>query len=329
MQPIMSMHKYLSTVLSDFNTYLEEAKEKGIKLCDPACDLTALTFAQGGIPDYSNVNFQRCYLLRYAYGYMYEYKKMYLDLFEKFTPGDRINVTSIGCGAGLDYWALVRALVKNGFPSLVEYRGIDIIDWHGCAVCARGDEAETVKYDFGNDAIEEMAALAASGELRSDIYFFPKSIGEFYDDQISALGAAIGNSSVDSGKKIYIMVSMRIEDHHYMNDARNITILRAALESSGFSFDESDGFEPVRHEGESIFLGKLDHDFRYPEAYHNVDNAINGIGELFRKLPMQCKFYEECKSPGDSPAKCVDALTRSPIFTDSQVCYCILPFIAK
>lgn len=96
---MLSINSYLNEILKGFQAYLRE----GHKLCD----LRSLHYDQGQVPDYRETHVQQYYLLRYAYGYAFEYKAMYNILLKQHPFQQRISVTSIGCGAELDYWALV------------------------------------------------------------------------------------------------------------------------------------------------------------------------------------------------------------------------------
>lgn len=93
--------------------------------------MKSLNYQSGIKPDYDDIHIQQYYLLRYAFSYAFEYKCMFISLFEKEVFTDSIRITSIGCGNMIDYWALVEALKDDDNATYrVEYTGIDVIDWN-------------------------------------------------------------------------------------------------------------------------------------------------------------------------------------------------------
>jgi len=156
---MISINRYLGNILDDFQEFLDEGH--------PLCDLKSVHFDQRQIPDYEDVHAQQYYLLRYAYGYAFEYKLMYETLLEKYPRKRKISVTSIGCGTMLDYWALVRVLEEKGEADIsIRYTGIDLIDWN-YPIPPR--ENDNVTFCI-NDAIKE---LEECEQLKSNVYFFP------------------------------------------------------------------------------------------------------------------------------------------------------------
>ena len=115
---MITINKYLDDILFDFKEYVTS----GVRLCD----LKEVHFDAGNLPDYSDIHVQQLYLLRYAYAYSFEYKRMYASLIRRMNPGMEIAVTSIGCGSMIDYWALTRVVPNR---CTIRYRGIDTIDW--------------------------------------------------------------------------------------------------------------------------------------------------------------------------------------------------------
>ena len=108
---MITINKYLDDILFDFKEYVTS----GVRLCD----LKEVHFDAGNLPDYSDIHVQQLYLLRYAYAYSFEYKRMYASLIRRMNPGMEIAVTSIGCGSMIDYWALTRVVPNrctNLFP---------------------------------------------------------------------------------------------------------------------------------------------------------------------------------------------------------------------
>lgn len=77
------------------------------------CELKELNFQAGAIPDYEAKEIQQLYLLRYAFAYAFEYSNMYDDILSKINNTNQIAVTSIGCGAMIDYWSLIKSIQEK------------------------------------------------------------------------------------------------------------------------------------------------------------------------------------------------------------------------
>lgn len=170
---MISINNYLNSILADFQSYLDEGHQ--------LCDLKSVNYDQGQVPDYTDSHVQQYYLLRYAYGYAFEYKAMYETLLKQYSFRKKISVTSIGCGTMLDYWALVRVLKqKNAENVSIKYIGIDQVKWRYQFSPREDDKVSFCK----NDAVKE---LEQYDQLKSDVYFFPKSISEFSDDDFKRL----------------------------------------------------------------------------------------------------------------------------------------------
>lgn len=166
---MITINKYLDDILFDFKEYVTS----GVRLCD----LKEVHFDAGILPDYSDIHVQQLYLLRYAYAYSFEYKRMYASLIRRMNPGMEIAVTSIGCGSMIDYWALTRVVPNR---CTIRYRGIDTIDWS-----YRMEQRPQDDVLFRNaDAVE---LVSKAKRLTADAYIFPKSISEFSKSDIEEI----------------------------------------------------------------------------------------------------------------------------------------------
>lgn len=96
------INDFLDNVLADFEVFIQSGQD--------LCKLRDTHFDAGRIPDYSDINIQQLYLLRYVYAYAFEYKYMYEFLLQRCHHFDSIEVTSIGCGSMVDYWSLSRVV---------------------------------------------------------------------------------------------------------------------------------------------------------------------------------------------------------------------------
>lgn len=171
---MITINKYLDDILFDFKEYVTS----GVRLCD----LKEVHFDAGNLPDYSDIHVQQLYLLRYAYAYSFEYKRMYASLIRRMNPGMEIAVTSIGCGSMIDYWALTRVVPNR---CAIRYRGIDTIDWS-----YRMEQRPQDDVLFRNADAVELVSKAKG--LTADAYIFPKSISEFSKSDIEEICIALG-----------------------------------------------------------------------------------------------------------------------------------------
>ena len=63
------INRFLDNVLAEFEVFVQSGQD--------LCKLRDTHFDAGRIPDYSDINIQQLYLLRYVYAYAFEYKYMY------------------------------------------------------------------------------------------------------------------------------------------------------------------------------------------------------------------------------------------------------------
>lgn len=295
---MITINDYLDNILLDFLEYLDS----DVKLCD----LKDVHFDGGRIPDYNNINVQQYYLLRFAYAYAFEYKCMYECLFQNNTFGDKIAAVSIGCGTGIDYWAMVAALKKFGMKDkIIFYKGIDLVDWEYKFPYRKKD---TVEFYQGN-AIE---VLSESDSLGFDIYFFPKSISEFSDDQIGIICNAFREKTITTNK-IYILVSLRSNEFHMQGDIDKVKELAQALKSNGFiTKDNVSRFTHFTDPEEKI--SQIDDEFHHPRDV---------VGTLLT-LNSQCKEFK--MNGKNCEPDCKDRLNRWPILKCGQAAFQVLSF---
>lgn len=153
---------FLSQVLEDF--------KKRIAQMDSICFLETLNYENMRTPDYSNVIMREYYLLRYFYAYLAEYSQIYRSMIGKNYLTPPLSVASIGCGAGIDYYAL-RFVVPPSFKDFT-YQGFDLIDW-----------------GFPENNSRTVFLQANISELNLEninVLIFPKSLSEFSDKDFEA-----------------------------------------------------------------------------------------------------------------------------------------------
>lgn len=295
---MISINDYLDEIFYDFVAYLDEGHE--------LCDLKSVNFDQGRVPDYEDIHVQQYYLLRYAYAYAFEYKRMYETLFERFIPHGSLDVTSIGCGTMIDYWALARVLKQGPYPNVsVNYMGIDLIDWYYQIPERKKD---TVTF-CQNDVLDEFIQYES---LNSDIYFFPKSISEFSDDEYEELCKIFEETPI-SVDQLHILISVRSDQGSLKRDLQRAEQLRGAIVKNGFVTDDHcRRFWTVDNEDEKI--RSADSDFSHPAD----------IVDTLKELNIRCIHYQEHHT--NCSKDCINRLNRWPILKQNQVRFLILSF---
>lgn len=295
---MITINDYLNGILKDFSTYLDEGHE--------LCRLKSVNYDQGQVPDYADIHVQQYYLLRYAYAYAFEYKKMYEFLFQRFYPQDQINVMSIGCGTMLDYWALGRILEQSARSNCrINYIGIDQIGWHYLIPARRRDTV----FFCQNDVVDEFSQYAS---LDSDVYFFPKSISEFSDVDFWTLCKYFEETYIIKNQ-IHIMISVRSDERSMRRDLQRAELLRQAIIKNGFKTDDHCGSHcTVSNEDDKI--RSVDSDFEHPAGV--VDTLIN--------LNARCAHYQNTQT--NCQSDCTARLKRWPILNQKQIRFLILTF---
>ena len=292
---MLTINEYLDNILSDFEAYTRS----GVRLCD----LKNVHYDAGRIPDYSNVHIQQLYLLRYAYAYSFEYKRMYEALFKRAKFDQNIAVTSIGCGSMLDYWALANVVPQS---CRIRYRGIDTIDWEYQMETRAQDDVHFIC----NNAIN---CISQANTLSADIYIFPKSVSEFHISAMSQIGKFFGEKTA-TGKTVFFMFSLRTDTGSMERDVARTSALFEAMLENGFS--SNDSYNTYYHfddDWRNMKIKDVDDDFRHPWKVVNF---------LTDELHSCCVGYngEHCEDD------CKRRLSWWPILSCQQAQWQILEF---
>ena len=206
--------EYLNKVYKDFADYLSSGNE--------LCKLKSVNYDTGKFPDYTDINIQQYYLLRYAYGYECEYRAMFQDMLKMFPILKQQGFTtlSIGCGAGLDAMGMFSVL---GAFSSSRYIGIDIVDWN------YKFEGKNVKYKCG-DVLACLSKIKKQKPI--DVLCFPKSISEFDKKQIAGIVQNI--ERINENKYIYLLISLRTSVANRDKDLKRTKLLCQEFEKYGY-----------------------------------------------------------------------------------------------
>jgi hypothetical protein len=174
--------------------------------------------------NYDSLLVQYYYLSKYSYAYLCLYYHLFETLFKQRTYENEISVTSIGCGAGLDYIGLEMAAIKNNIS--FTYKGFDCLKWNYI------NELETeseLKLDFMISCLS-LEDPRIPQVLSTDILIFPFSIQELSNDLINAIFS--NNSFKDD---IVIVYSLRASDSTlFQSDLEKIDTINRFMYSNSF-----------------------------------------------------------------------------------------------
>ena len=294
---MIEITEYLETIFEDFKSYIDNDTN--------LCTLKTLNFEAGALPDYNDVNIQRLYLLRYAFAYGFEYSQMYLDVLRQIGNIEQISASSIGCGSMIDYWALVHMLENSHMLDCkVQYIGIDEIDWNykiekRCVDDVQFLKGNAKKYFLHNE------------RFVSDIYFFPKSISEFSEEEMDIIANSFASKPIMKDK-FFVCISLREGQGSMDRDIQKTKCLIEAIEENGFSTKWPYSQYTLFNEDKGIVT--YDSDFYYPP------NALEFIG----KLNAECSNY---RIQGYSCSRtCEKYLNRSPVLKTGHIRYQVIMF---
>lgn len=313
--PILTpIENYLSDVGQDFTAYLKE----GHRLCDPSCDLTAVHYSGGNIPNYENPHIQQYYILRYAYAYTFEYKEMYKKLFEMYPPRDELVVFSLGCGARPDYLGLKLAQRETSRNVSALYCGFEMMDWLYPVEPQMDDRVETVPGDV-------VQGLSRVNSVCPDIIFFPRSLNEILQRHTPY---DIFRSIRFTKDRLHILTSLRKEESCRKVDEAFVDEIKSTLRNGEFGFEcKSDVDVTFREQdewGNPAAIRDLDPAFgAHPFTGRTSPNALK-LEELY----AWCNQCDACQAEdSDRFSVCKENdLGYYPITRVSQVCNRILTF---
>lgn len=286
----MNITEYLRQVYEDFDSYITGG--------EMLCELKEVSFDQNSLPDYGNIHIQQYYLLRYAYGYAFEYFTMYEDLFQKYISCRKISVLSIGCGSGLDAMGLYENAPDT---DRILYTGVDLVNWN----------YKIFKKGTRYIQKEINAWLREQEEIAYDIVFFPKSISEFDNVQLREIAQLI--SEKNSKKDLYIMISLRATEYTLDKDLTKSGVLVNTFQENGYMF-------------------KNGNKAREYTRFTKPDTAIvtlNGRNEYPKEALELCKTLNEyCVTYEMDGANCLECetqrLKRQPILKVGAIKYQII-----
>lgn len=294
---MIDITQYLQNIYEDFKNYIEN------DVC--LCKFKGLSFEAGALPDYTDVNIQQLYLLRYAFAYAFEYYIMYKKVLSIMDNINHILVTSVGCGSMIDYWALIHALeMIKADNSIVRYEGIDEIDWNYKIPQREKDEV----YNITGNAKDY---FIHNDKFVSDVYFFPKSISEFSDDEIKVIADSFSSKEIVK-EKFFVCISLREDQGSMDRDMQKTKQIIDAIERNGYKTNCS--YNQYTYFKKNDGIKAYDSHFDYPS------DALEYIKNLNTKCLNYLTFEANCKSD------CENYLDRCPILKVGHIRYQVIMF---
>lgn len=293
---MIGITEYLEHIYEDFKAQIDTGEF--------LCDLKKLSFEAGGLPNYNNVQIQRLYLLRYAFAYGFEYTLMYKEVLQDMNNPTEIRVASIGCGNIIDYWALVQAVESNWWIDCdIKYVGIDEIDW---AYKFEKRPQDEVRYYLEN----AKKCFDRTRQLVSDVYFFPKSISEFSNDEMRDIIAAFRTKQI-AKDTIYLCISLRKNEYSQELDIYRVKQIYDALVENGFKPNKN--YNDYIDFPDNLAICTRDNSYVYP------DTALDYLNHLNEKCENYINTGENCDS------RC-SYLHRWPVLKTGMICYEVIKF---
>ncbi len=282
--------------ITDYLEYIFDEFNAEISGMDTLCDLRNVSFESGNLPDYNNRAQALLYCLRYHFGYAFEYDYMFrediLPLYKEYL----INILSVGCGNGIDYWAIRHAADRRPQSLLqVNYIGIDCVNWDEKMESTGKDSVE-----YHHSYVKESKAIL-DNIPRIDVLFFPKSISELDRTDLSYLADLIQ----EKNNIICLAASFR---NNKPEDVAKFDFLVECFERYGFSV--YNGQKNMLYQFENnAGIRSYYNEYIYPDEAKDFLANLNGF----------CNERDE--SDNICAYECDGALSRTPILTNSQVCF--------
>ena len=289
------INNMLDKVLDDFKNFVENTNS--------LCELKDLRFDGGHTPDYSNQHIQQYYLLRYAYAYAFEYKRMYGKLLHSYEAiPEKLDILSLGAGCMLDYWAISQLLQGR---KQVNYKGVDAVDWKYKVEAENDDKVEFINKDI----VSYFKDFSSDTDFNPDVYIFPNSISELNPADIVKICDQAKNK-ICKKDNVNFLFSLRTDKYSMNIDMKRTGLIYDTLIKMGFSTkDKKDMYFCIEDESQDKKIYELDNTFIQPS---------NVIGYL-KELSQKCNDLksDNCKN---------NCLERMPILKCGYTRYQIFTF---
>lgn len=277
--------------------------------------LRKLTYRNGKFPPYESEELQKWFLLRYLYAEAAAYRNAYKKIVSNMRRKDSINVLSIGCGSGVDYWALRTTLSDlNIKDTTINYTGIDRVEWKFQFNKRKEDSVKIEKGNIG-DYLKSSDRCNRADDF--DIYMFPLSISEINGPEIEDICRYFENH-LASGRDKYVVFTARTDSNAtngsyvlYPGDENKMDQLYSRAKSiHQRKIGDLHEIWACKNEYERMYINIKYKDMIYPEE----------IRDYFKMIPAMCRrHHEENRKPcGNNCKEC--SLNRLPIEYNNYYC---------
>ena len=294
---------------------------------------------------YSERYIQEFYFLRYMYAYAYEYREMFTRLLTEQNLHGFIEILSVGCGNGIDYWAIREAeqsIIDNDTGAdrhTIQYTGLDEIDWYdqwGGKNYKMVPKKGMVTYK----QIDAAEYFENAQRLPYNVIIFPKSISEFSDGEFTRICNALGRKEfkfeyegrMRDRNEVHFLISLRKVDGISQVDRERIRLLKEAMEAN-----EVNGFKlsnpatvPVQEEEfyteDGSGITAYDQSFRYPGPILNFlqDSMYRTVLNFIQGQPENTFEFTQGKSNGAIEEDVKRMFT--PMLKTQYICNTIMTF---
>jgi len=258
------------------------------------CELKKFTFSGGNSPNYGDPLVRMYYMLKYFPGYLAEYYLMYKKLLKfNILPEDDIDIISIGCGCGVDYWGF--HFIAKGWlekhRKTTSYTGYDIHNWE------YRDKIDNVNVEFTNKDIGTLNSLD-SGKFAYNVIVFPKSISDLPADVYENLVAAIETTKFERDK-IAILCSLMLDGLSMNYDFSRLNrIVDVMTKSHGYICEDNLNKYTTMVNPEAG-LNNVVSGFNYSLDINSTINSILHQCPNFQKNGKSCK--DDCTTMNQWP----------------------------
>ena len=298
---------------------------------------------------YSVSYIQDWYVLNYMYAYAYEYRGMFTRLLTEQSLPVVIDMLSVGCGNGIDYWALREAeqsIIGNNTEDgrYIVYTGLDEVNWRdrwgrdrgNCIISSPDEKEQEIVY---NSPINAVDYLENAEMLPYNVIVFPKSISEFNEDEFARICNALGTKEfkfqprgrerVYDRNEVHFLISLRKNQRGISHsDVERCRLLKEAMETNDFELSNpvtvpTQIEEFYVEDGRSIF--EHDNSFKYPRDIKNfMTNMSTNILEFIQRQPDNILGFTQ-RLGEDVIVRNVERMF-TPMTTTRYICNIIMTF---
>lgn len=219
------------------------------------CQISTLNAAHN--KNYQDEYYQAFYILKYFPAYLIEHYDLFKDIKTNFGSLEGKRLLSVGCGSGVDYYALRHLIGNNNFL----YHGIDITSW--------GYRPNIENAIFNDINVEDITEDFIS---EIDVFIFPKSIGN-----MSSYVEGFANKLVEYGKDEIIIGYTFIRDPKggRADGLEESKVIDRILKENSFQLDEKSDKSYLCYQDDEALVSLYSHLFEYPQDIINILKAFN------------------------------------------------------